>query len=255
MPVHVTARIERGTTKDTMELVIPPDVVDALGAGRRPPVTVTIGAYTYRSTIATMGGQFMVGIAAEHRRHLQLDGIDEVEVTLAVDASPRDTPLPADLEAALRDAGVLDTFRALAPSHRKEHVRAVEEAKAPATREPHRQVVQSVSGRGMGGAETREPSGNETRVGSRGERGTGSRPRRWLPGAPGTHAQVSTRLALTPRPASSGRAWSHPCPAHSETATRSLAAGRSATAGASAAVAPFPKTAIRCGLPRSGGGR
>jgi hypothetical protein len=145
--VHFTAHIERGTTKDTMGLVIPAEVVEALGAGRRPPVTITIGGYTYRSTVASMGGRFLVGIATEHRPHLALQGRDEVEVTLAVDAAPRDTPIPPDLETALREAGVLDTFRALAPSHRKEHVRHVEEAKSAATRERRIvKVVGAVSG-------------------------------------------------------------------------------------------------------------
>ena len=47
---------------------VPPEVVEALGRGKRPPVTVTLnGAYTYRSTIAPYGDVYMLGVAAEHR--------------------------------------------------------------------------------------------------------------------------------------------------------------------------------------------
>lgn len=117
-----------------MGLVIPPAVVEALGRGKRPAVRVKLQGYEYASTVASMGGQFLIGIAAEHRGALRLDGLDSVEVTLVADDGPRDTPVPADLLAALEAAGALDAFQALAPSRRKEAVRQVEEAKSADTR-------------------------------------------------------------------------------------------------------------------------
>ncbi|MEZ4237101.1 MAG: YdeI/OmpD-associated family protein [Myxococcota bacterium] len=130
-----TAQIVRGTEKDTMGIVVPDAVVAALGKGRRPPVTVTIQGYSWRSTVAVMGGQTLLGIAAVHRAHLDLDGRDAIEVTLALDEAPRDTPVPDDLRAALEANGCLATFEALSPSRRKEAVRQVEDAKTAATRE------------------------------------------------------------------------------------------------------------------------
>jgi hypothetical protein len=37
---------------------VPPDVVEALGAGKRPPVVVNVNGFSYRSTVAPMGGKF-----------------------------------------------------------------------------------------------------------------------------------------------------------------------------------------------------
>ena len=134
MCVVFAARIERGTTKDTVGLVVPLEVLEALGRGKRPPVTVTLGDYSYRSTLGSMGGQFMIGVSSEHRQQVKLDGLDAVEVTLALDEAPRMSPAPDDLLVALRAAGKLEAFDAAAPSRRKEFVRQVESAKAEATR-------------------------------------------------------------------------------------------------------------------------
>ena len=48
-------------------LVVPPEIVEALGAGKKPAVTVTVGGHTYRSTVAPRGGQFMIPLSAENR--------------------------------------------------------------------------------------------------------------------------------------------------------------------------------------------
>jgi antitoxin component of MazEF toxin-antitoxin module len=121
--------------KTATGLVVPDDVVEALGAGQRPPVTVTVGAHTYRTTVARMGGQFLVPLAAEHRTAAGVAAGDEVEVEIELDAAPRTVDVPADLATALDgEPGLRERFDALAFSHRKEHVRSVEDAKAEATR-------------------------------------------------------------------------------------------------------------------------
>jgi hypothetical protein len=108
--------------------------VAALGSSRKPAVTVTVNGYTYRSTVATMGGKFMIGLSAEHRKGSGLTGDETVEVTLALDTQSRIPPLPADLKSALTKAKVLEAFQSAAPSKQKEFVRQVEEAKAAETR-------------------------------------------------------------------------------------------------------------------------
>ena len=112
---------------------VPDDVVEKLGGGKRPPVAVTIGGYTYRTTVAPMGGAFWIPLAAEHREAAGVAAGQEVDVRIEVDSAPRDTPLPDDLDAALDDEA-RTFFFGLAPSHRKEWVRWVEEAKKPETR-------------------------------------------------------------------------------------------------------------------------
>jgi antitoxin component of MazEF toxin-antitoxin module len=129
-----TTTVRQAEGSSATGLVVPDEVVEALGAGRRPPVTVTVGGHTYRTTVARMGGRFMVPLSREHREAAGVAGGDEVEVRLEHDAAPRTVELPEDLAAALAAAGARERFDALAPSHRKEHVRAIEEAKRPETR-------------------------------------------------------------------------------------------------------------------------
>ena len=113
---------------------VPEAVVEQLGAGRKPKVSVTLKGYTYRSTVFFMGGKFMLPLAQEHRAAAGVKGGDKVEVTLELDTAPREVEVPKDLAAALKKAGLTKDFAALAFTHRNEHVRSIEEAKAPETR-------------------------------------------------------------------------------------------------------------------------
>ncbi len=119
--------------KTATGLQVPDDVVEAMNAGKRPPVVVTVGGYTYRTTVAPMGGAFWVPLAAEHREAAGVVAGNEIDVRVELDTAPRETPLPDDLDAAFDDAARTH-FHSLAPSHRKEWVRWVEEAKKPETR-------------------------------------------------------------------------------------------------------------------------
>ncbi len=114
---------------------IPPEVVEALGSGKRPKVVVTVNGSTYRSTVAVMGGRYMVGVTQEQRAKTGLKAGDPIEVQIELDTAPREVEAPADLLAALDAAGLRDAWDKLAFSHRKEHVRAIEEAKAADTRQ------------------------------------------------------------------------------------------------------------------------
>jgi multidrug transporter EmrE-like cation transporter len=125
---------------------VPPEVVESFGAGKRVPVRVTIAGYSYASTIAVMGGRYLIPLAAAHRSAAGVAGGETHEVTLVLDTSARDTPVPEDLAEALAAAGRRGAFDALAPSRRKEHVRAVTEAKASATRQRRiSRVVEALS--------------------------------------------------------------------------------------------------------------
>ena len=119
--------------KTATGIQVPDAVVEALGAGKRPPVAVTVGGYTYRTTVAPMGGAFWVPLAAEHREAAGVAAGQEVDVSVVLDTAPREVALPDDLATAMDDAAHT-TFAGLAPSHKKEWVRWVEEAKKPETR-------------------------------------------------------------------------------------------------------------------------
>jgi hypothetical protein len=126
-----TTVVQSGKTATGLQ--VPDDVVAALGGGKRPPVTVTLGGYRYRTTVAPTGGTFWIPLAAEHREAAGLQAGQEVDVRVELDTATRETPLPEDLAAALDD-DARAFFDGLAPSHRKEWVRWVEDAKKPETR-------------------------------------------------------------------------------------------------------------------------
>jgi hypothetical protein len=112
---------------------IPDEVIAALGASRRPPVTVTINGYTYRTTAVRMGGRFLVPLAAENREAAGVRAGDEIVVDIENDTAPREVALPADLAEAMDDAARA-AYDELSFTHRKEWVRWVEEAKKTETR-------------------------------------------------------------------------------------------------------------------------
>jgi bifunctional DNA-binding transcriptional regulator/antitoxin component of YhaV-PrlF toxin-antitoxin module len=118
---------------------VPPDVVEALGAGKRPPVRVTVqganGSYSYRSTVAPMGGQLLVPVSAEHRKAAGVAAGDELEVQLEHDTEPRVVEVPADLATALdSDPEARRFFDSLSPSHQRAYTDWVKGAKKPETR-------------------------------------------------------------------------------------------------------------------------
>lgn len=129
-----TVTLRKAEDMDAMGIVVPEKVVAGFGQGKRPKVTVTLNGYTYRSTVAVMGGQYMLPLAKVHREAAGVKDGAKVDVTLELDTAPREVDVPQDLAAALKKAGLRATFDKLAYTHRKEHVRSVEEAKAPETR-------------------------------------------------------------------------------------------------------------------------
>ena len=121
--------------KTAMGFEVPPEAVDALGAGKRPPVTVTINGYMYRNTVAVLGGIYMIGVSGEHRGPAGVSAGDEVEVELALDTAPREVDVPPDLAAALDgDAAARATFDKLSYSNKSWHVLQATGTKNPETR-------------------------------------------------------------------------------------------------------------------------
>jgi len=101
----------------------------------RAPVKVTVNGYTFRSTIAAMGGPPCIPLRRSHREAAGLQGDETVEVHLALDTEPRVVEAPADLRKALRlTPGAAAAWKALSYTHQREHVEAIEGAKAPETR-------------------------------------------------------------------------------------------------------------------------
>ncbi len=130
--------------KTATGIEVPEGVVASLGPGKRPAVLVTINEYTYRSSVAPMGGRFMVPVSAEVRANAGVAAGDEVDVDLELDTQPRQVTVPADFAAALdRDADARRAFGALSYSRQLRHVLAIEGAKTPETRQ--RRIGKAIS--------------------------------------------------------------------------------------------------------------
>ena len=122
--------------KTATGLEVPPHVVATLGSSKRPAVRVTINGYTYRSTVASMGGRFLLPVSAEVRSAAGVHAGDEVEVRVELDTAPREVDVPPELAAALERAPEVKTaFDSLSYTKRKEMARSVADAKTPQTRD------------------------------------------------------------------------------------------------------------------------
>ena len=123
---------------------IPDEVVEALGSGKRPPVRVTIKGYTYRSSVATVSGAYMVGVSAEHRAGAGVAGGDDVEVEIELDTAPREVTVPDDFAVALdAEPKARETFDRLSNSNKGWHVLQATGAKTDETRQ--RRIAKSVA--------------------------------------------------------------------------------------------------------------
>ena len=129
--------------KTTTGILVPEEVVAALGSGKRPAVRVTINGFTYRSTVAVMGGVSMVSVSAENRAGAGVAGGDEVDVDIELDTAPREVTVPADFAAALdADPDARRTFDGLSYSNKSWHALQVTGAKTDETR--RRRIEKSV---------------------------------------------------------------------------------------------------------------
>lgn len=137
------ATIEQGG-KTATGIEVPAKVVESLGSSKRPAVRVTINGYTYRSSVASMGGRFMLGVSAKVREGAGVAGGDKVDVDIELDTEPREVSLPSDFSAALdRDARAKRFFEGLSFSRKQRLVLPIEDAKTAETRQ--RRIDKAIS--------------------------------------------------------------------------------------------------------------
>lgn len=120
---------------NTAGFEIPDDVVDRLGGGRRPKVVVTVGAHTWRSSIANMGGQFMLGMSVAHREAAGVATGEVLDLDVELDTASRTVEVPDDLAAELAASAELSTgWASWSFTRQNEAARLLTEAKKPETR-------------------------------------------------------------------------------------------------------------------------
>jgi hypothetical protein len=140
--VTFRATIER-SGKTATGIEVPADAVAALGSSRRPPVRATIAGHTYRTSVGSMRGRFMLPVSAAVRANAGVAAGDEVAVGLDLDTEPREVTVPADFAAALEaDANASRAFDGMSYSHRLRWVLSIEDAKTPQTRQ--RRIAKAV---------------------------------------------------------------------------------------------------------------
>jgi Bacteriocin-protection, YdeI or OmpD-Associated/Domain of unknown function (DUF1905) len=141
--MRLRATIE-GTGKTAAGIEVPAEFVASLGSSRRPAVRVTINGYTYRSSIASMGGRYMLGVSNETRERAGVAAGDDVDVEIELDTKPREVAVPADFVEALdRDADARRIFDGLSYSNKRRFLIPIDQAKSAETRE--RRIAKTVS--------------------------------------------------------------------------------------------------------------
>ena len=129
----IEVTLEKHPTMEATGITIPFDVEKVFGA-KRVPVKATVNGAIYHGSIVRMGGKYMLGIPKAFREKAGISAGDHIVITLELDTTPRTVDVPADLAKAIKRAGMSATWNKLSYTHRKEYVRAVEEAKRPETR-------------------------------------------------------------------------------------------------------------------------
>jgi hypothetical protein len=128
------AELQR-TGGNTTGFEVPQEIVDGLGGGGRPKVVVTLNGYTWRSSIARMGGSYWLGVSAQNRAGAGVAGGQVLDVTVELDTAERTVTVPDDLAAALdREPAAKAVWDGLSFSHRRQHVEHIEDAKTAETR-------------------------------------------------------------------------------------------------------------------------
>lgn len=116
-------------------LEVPPEVVEGLGGGKRPRVTVTINGHSWSTRIAIMRGRHLIGLSHANRTAAGAALGDEVEVEVELDTEPVTVVEPEDFVRALdADPDARAAYDRLTVSQKRQHVRAIESAKQPETR-------------------------------------------------------------------------------------------------------------------------
>ena len=144
MAASVTFDTTVTATGSNTGIVVPDELIERLGAGRRPAVIVNVNGYQYRNTVGVMGGRYMISISAAVRKDTGLTAGDQIHVALTLAEGPREVNVPDDLAAALSaDPAAGEFFARLSSSLQRYHVDNISVAKTAETRQ--RRIDKAIS--------------------------------------------------------------------------------------------------------------
>ncbi|OYO19693.1 2-isopropylmalate synthase [Enemella evansiae] len=123
------------TTSNTA-FVIPDEILEELGGGRRPPVRVTIAGQQLALRIAPMGGRNLIGLTKANKAKLGVEAGETYQLEIELDTAERTVEVPDDLAAALADRpAARAAWDNLSYTRRKEAAASLTGAKKPETRQ------------------------------------------------------------------------------------------------------------------------
>lgn len=129
--------------KTATAFVVPPELLESLGSNKRPPVAVTIKGHTYRTSIGSRGGEYLLPVSGELRKKIGIEAGDETDVDIVLDTAPREVTVPSDLAAAFKgESAAKKFFEGLTFSQQSWFVLWIEGAKKAETRQ--RRVEESI---------------------------------------------------------------------------------------------------------------
>ncbi len=135
-PLRFPATLQQAEGKKATGIVVPAAVIEELGAGKKPPLRVTLNGYEYRTTAGVMNGQSMIPVSAAVRDAAGVAAGDAVDVGLVVDSTPRTVDVPADLATAfVANPAAKSFFDTLSNSIQRYHVDSINGAKSADTRQ------------------------------------------------------------------------------------------------------------------------
>jgi hypothetical protein len=115
---------------------VPEEAVAKLASGKRPAVKVKLNGFTYRSTIAVMGGKFLIPLSAERRGKANVKGGDKLDIFLELDTEPREVTLHPDFKKALdKEKKARTFFESLSYSAKSHYALPINDAKGDDTRQ------------------------------------------------------------------------------------------------------------------------
>lgn len=138
------ALLEKHGKSEACSITIPFDVEKTFGVRSRLPVRGTINGFAFRNSIFPMRGCFMMPVNRDMRSGAGVEGGETISVVMERDTEPRVITPPADLARALKtDKEAKAVWDKLSFTHKREHVRHIEEAKKPETRQ--RRIENSIA--------------------------------------------------------------------------------------------------------------
>ncbi|UII22268.1 YdeI/OmpD-associated family protein [Fulvivirga ligni] len=120
---------------NNLGIEVPEEIIEKFGAGKKPPVSITLQGYTYQTTVGVMAGKYLIPLNSSHRKHVDVNGGENIEVDVQLDTAPREVEIPSALKGEFKNNKVAaDFYENLSPSYKNKIATLIDSAKTDETR-------------------------------------------------------------------------------------------------------------------------